>query len=262
MRSKHASPWFELAREELSDHERVEVSIVGEERGASGATFYKMKSLNGRGRSGESRWSVFKNEADAEKQALAIVKKQLQTRLKSFSKDWLQGFIQIDPATAREIAADTASRYLELRTNVQDILFEAGTKDDWEALQESIDEAELDILELEEDAEDTTAIKQLKKLHADIKGLQKQQEKVVADAREAVRSAMETDTLEKIQSDPVGFIKENDIDISRDNLPNWLTLDLKAAAQDAVERDGAAHFLDIYNGAVIKLNNAVAYGQS
>lgn len=256
MTESSESTWYETARLELSEHEGVDVDIVSHH---GSPFFYSMESSSGEGESGESEWIVFENEDEAEIYAVNMVKEQLEESPGDFDENWLRNFLFVDDSTAHEIAFEEASSRLDVSD--EDILEQAHLRGDWNDLQDLIDKAELDLSDLESGEWDGDG-SNVERLNAEIEKLTIQQEKLVYDAREIVSDSVVEEILRSLKDDPIGYVEELG-HFEGEPLPKWITVDIDAAAQNAIDVDGVDHFLDMYNGYAIRLKSgAVAYGQN
>jgi hypothetical protein len=72
----------------------------------------------------------------------------------------------------------------------------------------------------------------------------------IAAMREEVSSALSDEYEDAITADPVGFFVDDHGMYSLEDFfqANFVHIDIEAAAKDAVDTDGVAHFLNRYDG--------------
>ena len=67
-------------------------------------------------------------------------------------------------------------------------------------------------------------------------------------------------SLKQLKSDPIAYIREHwGWDPRREQLPDFIHIDYKSAAQEAVDVDGLPHFISDGKDEVVTRNNAVAF---
>jgi len=242
--------WYEIARLELSIEERTEIRITGKSRDFGGVQNISMEAM-GRGHSGESEWNVFKSMDDAEKYAEDYVEEQLQEDPSLFNQKWLQHYLTVSDTDKRLISSEEADNYVEGLEDER-ILEESDLQDEWDEVQEDIDELEMQ----QEDADD----KAFKRLQAQVRKLEERQESIVEKGREVIRENY-AETIRDRLEDPLDYAEELGFDIEREGLPAWISIDTEEAAKAAINEDGVAHFLDGYDGSETELpSGAVAFG--
>lgn len=217
---------------------------------------------------GRSQWLVFEDADDAESAAVDYVKDMLDDDASMFNQTWLSNFISVSPTDARIIAQENADSYWG---NLDDdrAIEEANLEDELEELTDERDEAEEKMAEAEEKHGDTedkvyeakegsprwrNLVDRIDKLDKRIAEKEKiidafddKVEKLAEQAREDGAEAMASEEYEYIRRDPLGWWEDQGLDGSLID-QNFGWLDFDAAAQDAVDTDGVAHFLAGYDG--------------
>jgi hypothetical protein len=234
--------WAEIARTELSQALGVNIVFSDydyyEELGA-----VAMKSVEGKGSNDESEWIVFQNSDVAYDAAISRVKDDLENEPELFTQDWLQNYIEISDNDKSMIAQEEADAYLD-GMDEETILEEAGVKDEYDEVQEQIDN-------LDSEAPDY-----------DPSALEEQKAKILEDATETLRDKKFAE-IEQALDDPIEyFVNEQGIYSKADLLKqNFISINVDDAATDAVDTDGVANFLDNYDGEELELpSGAIAYG--
>jgi len=212
----------------------------------------------------ESEWMVFESEKDAELEALERVRQDLEDEPYIFNTNWLQNYLTIYEADRRVIANEESEAYYgDMRDN--DIVEEY--KDSYgEVLLENPERVE----ELRNRLE---SLEQMIGEETDeevINGLNEQFEEIDSDLSDeehdydiqAMREKLEEDYSEKIYEkleDPLEYFVHEQGIYSEEDLfkANFISIDIEAAAQDAVDTDGIAHFLDGYDGEVLEVRDPV-----
>ncbi len=170
--------------------------------------------------SGNTDYRVFKTEKDAEIAAEDYVKDMLDDEPENFSQDWLQNHIYITDTDRRIIAGEDADSRLDGMSD-EDIIEEAGdfSVSDWE----------------EEENE-------------------KKKDKMVETSRSTLETKWYDESYEAM-ADPIQhFVKDQGMYNMEDLMKaNFIRIDTKEAAADAVATDGVAHFLSGYDGKEIEL---------
>ncbi len=192
----------------FKDHLNVDVVLEGESPWGYGWTYTALTTAD----NDESEWVVFKDPEDAENEALAQVKEDLEEYPENFNQDFLQQHIYITD-TDRRLIAQESSDYL---------------REDFD----DFDEEDLSDDEIEEKIE------------------------------------AKYDEVYKALEDPIEYFVEDQGMFSIEDLmkQTFIHIDEREAAQDAVDMDGVAHFLDRYDGTEEEMedpetkNDFIAYG--
>jgi hypothetical protein len=219
--------------------------------GIGGGTVYKGP--------GRSEWLVFEDSDDAERAAVEYVKEQLEDDPSMFTESWLSSFFKIYPTDARMIAQENAdSLWGDLSD--REVVERAGVEDELDDLESDRDEAEERLDEIDEIYEAALEIDatlserreakldhEKEQLDGIVNSFDKDYDTLVSDAREAGAEDMADEEEKYILRDPMGWLDDMGYDLS-DGVPNFVRIDYDAAAQDAVDTDGVAHFLSHYDG--------------
>lgn len=238
---RKAEAWVAIAKQELETALEVQVSITNEE-----GRWVEMETVEGKGNNDESEWIVFQSSDDAEAVALDRVREDLESDPGTFNQDWLQYYIEVSDTDRRMIAQEDADRYVDEQLQEDEILKEAGVEDDYQALQDQIDE-----LDSDSDNYDTM-----------VDDLEQQKTEMLDEARDTVRERKYDEVYEEL-GDPIQYFVHDQGIYSIDDLMKapFISIDIDAAAQAAIDEDGVAHFLDHYDGEEVELpSGAVAYG--
>jgi hypothetical protein len=236
--------WVDQAVSELAAEEGLDADDFKVSRGHA-PNSVRVEG-RGRGDSGESEWVVFKSERDAEHYAVDYVEEMIDDDPSMFTQSWIQNFIKVSPTDIRMIAGEDGDNYAEDIRDDDDgerVIQEAGLERAWEELQE----AEWDL-----DDEDDDYDRQLAQI-------EKKKEALIDDAVERVAEKVSENTAYELENNLMEWLKDLGYDMGK--LPGFVSIDSAAAAQDAVDTDGVAHFLDSYDGYETELRGgAVAYG--
>lgn len=254
-----AAKWVETALAELAEEEGLESDdLLSRGKTPFG---YGVNVEGSRGDSGESEWMLFEDYDDAEREAIAYVKDMLEDDPGMFNQSFIEQYLSVTDTDARLIGNDMADSYVD-DLDEDRVLDEANMDDAWQELEDEKDEIEYGDARDAEDADDAA-------LDRRVKEIEKEQETIVDEARDALREEI-SDRYEKmVKRDPAEFIEEvygyrSIGDYTRDtggDMPSWLYLDVDKAADAAVSTDGVAHFLDSYDGDATELpSGAVAFG--
>jgi hypothetical protein len=192
---------------------------------------------------GESEWLVFETEAEAERYALERVEEDLENEPEIFNQDFLTQFMEITDTDRRIIASEEAdSLYDDMKDReIRDEAERAGITDDLEYL-----EGELADVEKEIEASGDADVEMLE-------GRQSELGEKIETATEALRDKLketrENETYEALEDPVQYFVKDQGLYSIEDLMKqSFIRIDIKNAAKAAIDTDGIAHFLDIYDG--------------
>lgn len=163
-----------------------------------------------------TEYNVIESEDEAERIALEMVKENLEQEPELFNQDWLQQHITITPTDKRVLSNDLADSDVANMSD-DEIIQVAGLEDEYEAADEAGDEDK--------------------------------KEALLTQAKDDVRSTR-SDEIEKELDDPLQYFVNDQGMYSREDLlkASFISIDIEAAAEDAVQTDGWAHFLSLYDG--------------
>ncbi len=224
--------WKKVAKKELET--KLAVKTVKrtykyyEELGA-----LALESTSGEANNGEKEWIIFKDQEAAEEAAIAHVKYDLEEEPEIFNQDWLLSQIDDKAAesTFREIYDDWNSGY------AHDIMSE---DDDEYTNRLASEMVSVGIISEEEGKDKKFDLES--KIDLFVEHLTDDQINEGGGGYEHYRFNFGDDEAKKI-------IMDNNL------------IDIDAAAEDAVNTDGVAHFLDVYDGSGVDLQSgAVAFG--
>lgn len=249
-----AGTWQEKAKAELeAELGGIETEDMGRAPSRDAIT---LESTSGRADNGESEWIVFKDMKSAERYAVEYVQEMLDDDPSMFSQDFLKQHVFVSPTDIRIIAGEEAENYIE---NIREddegmrLLEEAGMDRKYDALQSKVDQ-----LRVQQEAEMDP--KKAERYQGQINKLDDAQQTLVEKAAEKLHDDLYNRTKKQLKDDPMAWAEELGYDFGR-NRPAWLNIDTRKAAQDAVDTDGVAHFLDGYDGEEVELDSgAVAFG--
>lgn len=182
-----------------------------------------LESTTGEANNGESEWIVFENEDAAERAAIEHVRDDLDSNPEIFTQSWLENFINEEGFESY------------VREDVENYAYDAIDEDDLirlEYLEERFDDEGNETPNTERD---------------------------ISAARERY---INDDVREKVRHGPFAFFREiyGEHEAATRAI-EALGINIDEAAQDAIDTDGVAHFLDGYDGETVELpSGAVAYG--
>jgi hypothetical protein len=205
---------------EMADELDIDVDELKiKERTDFGVTTYEITIRGG----GHKEWKVVEN-SDAERElALAIVKQDLDDEPEIFTQSWLEGFIDMD-RLRRELHSNVLSMN-------EDRLRDERLDDFWR----SYEGAGLDAPEEDEDGErpDPT------------------------DSE--IEELAEKQTDEELR-DPMQYLEDmHGKEEATKEAIRIAGIDIDAAAEEAVNTDGAGHFLSSYDGSTSETKNGLVY---
>ncbi len=238
--------WDEVAKRELEE----ELHVKTKRRSYS---YYEnlgaiaLESIRREANNGEREWIVFPDYDTAKEAALNKVREDLENEPGIFVQSWLRNFIKISDTDRRIIASEEANNFVDEVFSEEDIIKEADIKSEIEEINERIAETE-----------EIAEIGDIDKLLE----LEDKKEKLIDKAKEKVRED-KYDEIYKSLEDPIKyFVDEQGIYSIEDLLKqSFIRIDVEKAAQDAVDTDGAGHFLDGFDSIGVELSSgAIAYG--
>lgn len=183
---------------------------------------------------GSEEWYVFDDDDRAEQFALERVSDDLENEPELFSQDWLQGYMTIYDTDRRIIADEESDARLD-GMDEDDILEDADYKDEYDELQEKIDE-------LRDEKE--------------VDKLEEEQENLISSAKDKVKDKYYDEIYDSLK-DPVAYFVDEQGIYSREDLLKqpFISIDIDEAAKDAVNTDGWQHFVATYDGNSTELDN-------
>jgi hypothetical protein len=197
----------EMARELDIDPDQLKIR---EGRSGFGVTTYEITIQGG----GHKEWSVVENEDQERELAIEIVKQDLDESPENFTQSWLEGYINTD-RLRRDLESDVLNMNIET-------LQDRSTDEFWREAES----AGVDVPEKDEDGElpepDQSTIEMV---------AEKQTEDQLKDPMQYIEDMYSREDAVKQAIQIAG------IDI----------VNIDAAAEDAVNTDGPAHFLSSYD---------------
>ena len=210
----------------------------------------------GTAQNGESQWLVFETFEDAEASALEFVEHKIQEDPTQFDMNWLSQYFSVASSDIKRISqedameiikelipeemiAELSATYAEEDTEIQEFI---------EAFQDTQNELQ----ELATTSDDEVAIKEIELAFATLK----------KEARELLVGNIASKIAQELTESPATYWES--LTGSLDDLPSWIEIDTKGAAQNAILSDGVAEFLDSHDGEEIYLRGttSVAFGQA
>ena len=261
-----AGGWEDEAVRELTEELKLDPDSVNMD---SGPTSDSIEVQGDGATNNESEWLIFKNYASAESYAYDYVQEMLEDDPSMFSQDWIQQHIFVTPTDIRIISGEDADAYIGEMSD-EEILDHSGERARYDDFQYEIDDLEEqksviedDMEEVEETGDDVNydaLADGLNVVEEEINNLELQRDSLAGDIREKLLEDYANDIADRLENDLINYM--NDLGFSlNDGIPNWVSIDYDKAAQDAVNTDGVAHFLDSYDGTEEELSSgAVAFG--
>jgi hypothetical protein len=187
-----------------------------------------------------TEYYMFESEDDAESVAIEQVEEMVSDDASMFNLDFIKDYIYISDTDKRMIALDMSDaereRYQDLkdREHYNELFDGTDQEDEFEEIQKRIDELE--------DSEDEDAEEKIEALKSEIEKL--------ADEVIENKESEYADDVESQLNDPIRyFVDEQGIYSLQDLLKaNFIQIDYREAAEDAVSLDSWAHFLSNYDG--------------
>jgi hypothetical protein len=175
-------------------------------------------------------YRFFWNEDKFETAAINQVTEDLENEPELFNQDWLQSHISISDTDKRIIAQEEADNLVDDAYDADTLVEKADMVNEYAKAQES--------------------------------GLDAKIGKVVDDAREAVRES-EYERIKEELDDPIQYFVNDQGIYSIEDLmkAQFITINIAEAAREAVNTDGAAHFLSHYDGNYDTTASGVVYFQ-
>jgi len=189
---------------------------------------------------------LFEDDDKAERFAIDRVRDDLDDEPENFSKDWLNNHIYITDTDRRIIAQEESDNIVDEQADEREMLENAGFEDDYDKLQELIDEKEEKVDDMEDKGIDDVLIQETRDK---IQEFETEKDELVEKAKEDYRE-MKYDEIYKALEDPMDyFVNEQGI-YSEEELikQSFISIDTDEASQDAVNTDGWQHFIAIYDG--------------
>lgn len=186
-------------------------------------------------------YNIIEGEDEAERIAIALVKQDLEDEPEIFNKDFLERFIYISDTDRRLISVEDADSiagdlYYDLnKENYGEVFDRLDISDEWDEWEEKLSKAE----ELDSEKEDS-----------------KEYEKVKEELEKYLKEEIEewkdnyAEELEGRLEDPIQYFVKDEGMYSMEDLmkQSFIQINTDEAAEAAVDEDGWAHFLSLYDG--------------
>lgn len=186
-----------------------------------------------------SEWLIFDSYDEAESQCIDYVEEMLDEEPETFSRDWLRHHTTLSETDRRVIANDMVGEYPSDIRDEDDgrrLAEEADLDDEFEDLKEKIDEYE--------------------DLDKDTSALEDKLEILLDRAEEIVQEKMYDDYYDRLDDPYQFFVEDEGMYSPRDFWEKFgYAIDIKEAAEDAVNIDGVAHFFASYDGNQVDLDD-------
>ena len=238
-----------MEAEEIIRALAADLEIDPEDISETSTSFYRAMAFesSSKGNNGEKEWIVFEDQDDAEAAAIKYVEDMISDEPEVFSPDFLQQHVYITDTDKRVFAGEEADARAE-SMDVDELLKYLGKDADKEDLEETISDLEDQISELEgkDQPEDLEAAQEaLKDAEGQLELLTDEND-LRSEASGQMADEIEDDLLDPIQY----FVHDQGIYANAGEMlkAGILHIDYSAAAQEAVNVDGIAHFLDNYDG--------------
>lgn len=231
MGSEAVEGWFKASGLEKVEDWELETRVLLEERmevevRETSYGFYEKWGATsfearGTGVNGESEWIVFNSREQARNAAEEKVKQDLRENPSMFNDSFMRKHTYITETDKRAIANDEARARLEGRSKEE--LAEMAQRRNDVVYSEPVSESSL---------------------------------------REDLEMAISSDIQEQLDDPFQYFVEERGIYTQEElGRQDFTRMNIEEAADDAVATDGTGHFLDVYDGRAVELENgAVAYG--
>ena len=225
--------WQTVAKKELEKELEVQTEIVDYDYYGNLGALSLEAVRDTKGNNGEREWIVFEDSEKAEEAALAKVKEDLENEPELFVQEWLVGML--DREQAKSFFSDV---YDEFNTSyAYDI---QSADDDTYTNRLAQEMVERNIISEEEGKDENF------------------------DLEDKIEDFVEKMTADNISQDGIGFDYYSD-NFGKEEAIKLIfqhqLIDIDAAAQDAIDQDGVAHFLDGYDNEEVELpSGAIAYG--
>lgn len=233
--------WQDIAKRELE----IELGVTVDYLSNSGGDYFSVETSDG-----GQEWIVFEDDDAATSYAENEVENMLMDDPAAFSGDWLTSYIYMSDTDRRMYAQEEADSLVQ-DIDDDELLADAYMDDEYEKLQEEIDE----LYELDPDdprAEDADEM---------IRELSDKQEEMIDNARDEWIEKKYDEIYEEL-NDPIDYFVHTQGMYSMEDLldASFIQIDYQEAAEDAVNQDGAAHFIAHYDGDQTDLpSGAVAF---
>jgi hypothetical protein len=205
---------------------------------------------------GESQWLVFETFSDAEASALEFVQSKIEEAPHLFDMNWLSQYFSVASSDVKRISQEDAKEIIkELSPEEMIAELSATYAEEDTEIQEFIEDfqdTQNELQELSISSDDEVAIKEIELAFAQLK----------KEARELLVGNIASKIAQELTENPSGYWEN--LTGSLEELPSWIVIDTKGAAQNAILSDGVAEFLDSHDGEEIYLRGttSVAFGQS
>jgi hypothetical protein len=205
---------------------------------------------------GESQWLVFETFGDAEVSALSYIQSKIEENPSAFDMNWLSQYFSISSSDVKRISQEDALEIVkELSPDEMIAELSATYSDEDSDIQEFIEdflETQNELKTLTISTDDEISIKELELAFAQLK----------KEARELLIGNIASKIAQELTENPAGYWEN--LTGSLEDLPSWIQIDSKGAAQNAILSDGVGEFLDSHDGEEIYLRGttSVAFGQA
>jgi len=198
-------------------------------------------------------FQIYDSVEDAEREAEDRVREDLEDSPENFTQSWLENYMTIYDTDRRMLAGEESDNLVDEVYDESEILEKAEVEDEYEEIQEKINEKEDKVSDMEEKGQDDVLIEETEKKKEE---LENKSEELVEKAKEQIREE-EYDRIYDELEDPVQYFVEDSGMYSREDLlkANFISIDIEKATEDALSTDGYAHFLNTYDGDATELNS-------
>lgn len=195
-------------------------------------------------------YTLIKDDDEAEKIAVATVEEDLSNEPSLFSQDWLVNHVYMTPTDIRVYANDLAD------SNTSDMRDEDALKEC--ERQGIVIPGGSELEDLESELENETEAHRIEELETAIENAR---ETVLSNAADELRDSMVEEIAAQLKKDPVGYFLDNGFYSTANELleNHVVSIDITAAAQDAVDTDGWEHFLSRYDGDYTTTEHGMVY---
>jgi len=180
---------------------------------------------------GTTKYRYILDDDEAVRIAEEYVFQQLRDEPGMFTQSWLESYLVVSDTDKRCVASDSSSSLVDDMSD-DDVLESTDMKDEYDKIQEEIDELDSDDKDYE----------------IRLREFETQQSSLIDKAREQALEEAHDRIYDELDKDPIEYYKNYGYTIPDMIRNNLLTVNETEASEDAVDTDGWQHFLSKYDG--------------